>query len=105
MRFLKFLLIAPLAALLLIFAYANREPVTIYFDPIGGSGLAPVAAPAYLALLIAAAVGVIAGSFATWIGQGVYRRAARRAEAESARLRNELQAARLGATPPLARRA
>ena len=105
MRVLKLLLVMPLAALLLIFAYANREGVTIYFDPIGRSGLAPIEAPAYVVLLVAVALGVIAGSFATWLGQGYYRRAARRAQAEAARLRNELQAARLAPAPSLARQA
>jgi hypothetical protein len=103
MRFLKFLVMAPLAAVLLIFAYANRETVTIYFDPIGGSGLKPVPAPEYVVLFIAAGLGVVAGGAATWIGQGKHRRAARAAEAEVARLRLELQAARFAAAPSLAR--
>ena len=56
MRVLKFLFLAPLAALILIFAYANREWVTINFDPIGGSGLTPLATPQYVALLVAMAL-------------------------------------------------
>jgi uncharacterized integral membrane protein len=90
MRFLKFLVLTPLAAIILIFAFANREWVTIYFDPIGGHGLNPVQAPEYVALLIAAAVGVVAGSVATWIGQARHRHAARAAQAEAQRLRGEL---------------
>jgi uncharacterized integral membrane protein len=105
MRLLRYLILAPVAALILIFAFANREPVTIYFDPIGGHGLNPVQAPEYVALLLAMALGVVAGGAATWIGQGRRRRAARRAEAEAARLRQELQAARLAAAPALAKRA
>jgi hypothetical protein len=90
MRLLKFLIVAPIAALLLIFAFANREWVTIKFDPIGGSGLEPIQAPEYAVLLIAAGLGVVAGSVATWLGQGWRRRALREAEAEAARLRQEL---------------
>jgi uncharacterized integral membrane protein len=103
MRLLKYLILAPVAALILVFAFANRESVTIYFDPIGGHGLDPVRAPEFVALLLALAVGVVLGSVSTWIGQGRHRRAARRAEAEAARLRQELQAARFAATPSLAR--
>ena len=103
MRFLKFLVLAPLAAVILIFAFANREWVTINFDPVGISGLTPVQAPLFLILLIAAALGVIAGGATTWIGQGRHRRAAREAQAEAARLRAELHAARMGVAAPLVR--
>ena len=87
MAWLKLLLAAPFAAVLIAFLFANREWVTIAFDPIGGHGLEPVRAPQYVALLVAAGVGVVAGSVATWLGQGRHRRAAREAEAEAARLR------------------
>ena len=103
MRFLKFLVLAPFAALILVFAFANREAVTIFFDPFGVTGLAPTTAPKFVVLLIAVAVGVVAGGMMTWIGQGKHRRAAREAQAEAARLRAELQAARLGAAPSLVR--
>jgi hypothetical protein len=105
MRLLKFLVLAPLAALVLVFAFANRELVTIYFDPVGGHGLNPIEAPEYVVLLLAMALGVVAGGVATWIGQGKHRRAARAAQAEAARLRQELQSARFAATPSLARQA
>ena len=101
MRLLKFLILAPVAAMLLIFAFANREPVTIYFDPIGGHGLNPVQTPQYVALLLALAVGVVAGGLTTWFGQGRRRRAARGAQAEVARLRQELQAARFASAASL----
>jgi hypothetical protein len=105
MRVLKYLIAAPIAALILVFAFANREWVTIYFDPIGGSGLAPVPAPQYAVLLIAAALGVIAGSVTTWVGQGWRRRALREAEAEAARLRQELQSQRFTPPPTFTRQA
>jgi hypothetical protein len=91
MRFLKFLALTPVAALLLTFLYANREWVTINFDPGFGSGLRPVQAPQYAALLGAMAVGVVVGGVSTWMGQARQRRAAREAKAEAARLRAELQ--------------
>ena len=105
MRFFKFLLLTPVAAILLAFAFANREMVTIYFDPIGGYGVAPLPAPEYAVVFVAMALGVVAGGIAAWLGQGRHRRAAREAEAEVARLRHELQSARFSATPALARHA
>jgi hypothetical protein len=105
MRFLKLLVAAPLGALVIVFAFANRELVTIYFDPTGGRVIAPVQAREYVVLLIAAAAGVVAGGAATWIGQGRHRRAAREAEAEVARLRNELQTQRFSPPPSLTRQA
>ena len=103
MRLLKFLILTPLAALILVFAFANREDVTIKFDPFGLTGFAPKQAPVFFVLLIAVAVGALAGGVTSWIGQGKYRRAAREAQAEAARLRSELHAAHLGAAPSLAR--
>ena len=103
MRFLRFLVMAPVAALILVFAFANRDWVTIYFDPFDVSGLKPLPAPQYAVILAAIAVGVVAGGAATWIGQGRYRRAAREAEAEAARLRGQLQSARFATAPSLAR--
>lgn len=94
MVWLKLLLAAPVAAVLIAFLFANREWVTISFDPIGGHGLKPVQMPQYVALLVAAGVGVVAGSAATWLGQSRHRRAAREAEAEAARLRNAAPIAR-----------
>ena len=88
MGWLKLIFAAPVAAVLIAFLFANRDAVTIAFDPIGGHGLEPVRTPIYVALLAAAGVGVVAGSVATWIGQSRHRRAAREAEAEIARLRN-----------------
>jgi hypothetical protein len=102
MRFFKLIVIAPLTAVLLAFAFANRESITVYFDPLGGPTPPPLPAPAYVVLLVAVAVGVVIGSIATWFGQGKHRRAARVAQEEAARLRADLQAARSPASSSLA---
>jgi hypothetical protein len=103
MRLAKLLIVAPVAAVILAFAFANRDWVTINFDPVGGHGLEPVQVRQYVVMLVAAGLGVVAGSAATWIGQGWRRRAQREAEIEAARLRQELQAQRL--PPVLSRQA
>jgi len=99
MRLLKWIVILPVAAILVAFAFANREVVTIYLDPLGGGALPTLEAPQFLVLLIAGAVGVVAGSGATWLGQGRHRRRARMAEAEADRLRYEVQSARAALAP------
>jgi hypothetical protein len=105
MRFLAYLVMTPIAAVILVIAYANREWVTIGLDPTGYTGLQPIAAPQYAALLAAMAIGVVAGGVSSWLGQSGRRRALREAEIENRRLRGELQAARDAGAPVLARSA
>jgi len=98
-NFLKFLVLAPVAVLLLIFAFANRQIVTVSFDPFVEGDIAAfaVTAPLFLILILATMVGVLAGGAATWIAQGKYRKAARQSRAETERLRGEAQMQRLPA--------
>ena len=103
MSVLKLLVFTPLAAILLIFAFANRDGVTIRFDPTGYTGLQSVTAPEYAALFAAMAVGVVAGSLSTWLGQSARRRALGEAQAEIARLHGELEVARSTPEMSLAR--
>jgi uncharacterized integral membrane protein len=101
-RFLKFVIVAPIAIALLAFAFANRHIVTVSFDPFP-SGDVPafaITAPLFVVLILAAMIGVVAGGFAVWFAQGRYRRAARRSRAEADRWRAEAEAGR--ARPPAA---
>jgi uncharacterized integral membrane protein len=87
---LKWVVLTPLAVVLLIFALINRQTVTVSFDPFGGTPPAfAVTAPLFVVLGLAAMIGVIAGGIATWFAQGRHRRAARQARAEAQRLRTE----------------
>jgi uncharacterized integral membrane protein len=99
LRLLKYLIIAPFAIVFLAFAYANREDVVISFNPLETSGSGPLSlqGPLFLVILLAIAVGVVAGSVATWLGQGRHRRAAREYRGEAERLRADLAAR--GGTP------
>jgi hypothetical protein len=92
-NFLKFIVLAPIAILLLIFAFANRHLVTVSFDPFAEGDIVAFAitAPLFLVLLLAMMVGVIAGGVATWLAQGRYRKAARLNRVEAERLRAETQ--------------
>jgi hypothetical protein len=101
--------IAPIAILFLIFAFANRHVITVSFDPFSSGDAAAFAmqGPLFVVLILAVALGVIAGGIATWLAQGKHRRAARANRAEAERLRADLQQARglIPAGSALARRA
>lgn len=90
-KFLKYLILTPIVILLLVFAFANRQIVTVSFDPFGESDISAfaVTAPLFVVLLLATMAGVIAGGMATWLSQGKYRKAARRSRAEAEQLRSE----------------
>jgi len=101
------LVLLPVALLIVMFAVANRAPVSIALDPVGSEPpMVTVALPLFLVLLIALIAGVIIGGVAAWSRQRKWRRRARRlsadlkaAHAETAALRRrvEMQA------PPQAR--
>jgi uncharacterized integral membrane protein len=104
---LRLIVVAPVAILFLVFAFANRHIVTVSFDPFveGDIPAFALSAPLFVVLILAVMLGVIAGGAATWLAQGRYRRTARnsRAEAdqlrlETTRLRAEAQAARAAAS-------
>src|SRR5271165_2620913 len=101
--FIRFLLIAIVAIILVLFASANRQWVTVSFDPFGSidSAAFAVAAPLFAVAIVAAMLGVIAGAAATWVSQGRHRRAARQSRVEADRLRAEAQSLRAAqpATP------
>jgi uncharacterized integral membrane protein len=88
---LKWIVLAPLAVVLLVFALHNRQHVTVSFDPFGNSPALAVPLPLFVALGLAAMIGVFVGGIATWFGQARHRRAARQARAEIERLRAENQ--------------
>ena len=96
--FLKAIVLVPIAILAIAFAVANRQVVSISFDPFSsGNPVFVLAAPLFLLVFFLLTCGVVIGGVASWPGQNRNRRAARgaRAEArdaraENARLRTEL---------------
>jgi len=62
-RFLKLVVVVPIAIALLAFAFANRHIVTVSFDPFP-SGDVPafaISAPLFVILILTAMLGVVAG--------------------------------------------
>ncbi|MGA2795582.1 MAG: LapA family protein [Roseiarcus sp.] len=93
---LKFIVLTPIAVLILAFALANMHTVKVSFDPFAAGDVADFAitAPLFLILFLAVMIGVLAGGAATWLTQGKHRKAARENRAEAERLRGQVQALR-----------
>jgi uncharacterized integral membrane protein len=93
-RFLRVAILAICAIVILGFAFANRDFVTVSFDPFASSESAAlsIAAPLFVVVIVAAMLGVVAGAFATWLSQGRHRRASRQNRVEADRWRAQAQA-------------
>ncbi len=90
-RFLKFLVLAPVTLLFLAFAIANRQIVTVSFDPFNSGDIPSpqISVPLFFVLIAATMFGVVLGGVATWLRQGRFRKAARDANARAEDLRGE----------------
>jgi uncharacterized integral membrane protein len=99
-------ILVPLAIVIVGFAVANRQAVTISFDPFDASHPAYAATlPLFVIIFLLVILGVLVGGLAAWLRQGRWRATARRAEARSrelsseiAQLRRRLEAAELADT-------
>jgi uncharacterized integral membrane protein len=106
-RMLTWLIYVPVvfvAIVILLFAVANRQWVTLSLDPFNQAAPAlTFSAPLFLLLFGVLILGVVLGGSASWIKQGRHRRAGREARIEVARHRAEverLKALRDGNAPP-----
>ena len=112
-RFLKGLILLPVAIVVVLLAVANRQPVTVSFDPFSqGAPAFSLTVPLYALAFAAVALGVLIGGCGAWLGQEPNRRERRlrgreidRLRAESDRLRNAASLDRPAALPAPAGRA
>lgn len=89
------LILLPVALLIVVFAVANRAPVTISLDPfVGEPPMFSVSLPLFLLLLLLLIAGVIVGGIAAWMRQSRWRRRARRLSAELKASRAEAETLR-----------
>jgi uncharacterized integral membrane protein len=89
------IIVVPLAAVIIAFAVANRETVTVSFDPFSATSPAYAATlPLFAVILLVLIVGVLVGGIAAWLRQSKWRRAARQLDGENRTLRAELDAVR-----------
>ena len=84
------IIVVPLAAAIIAFAVANRQTVTVSFDPFSATAPAYAATLPLFAVIFAVLIlGVIAGGVAAWFGQAKWRRRARSLDAELRSLQQE----------------
>jgi len=107
-KIVSFLILVPLGLVIVALAVANRQVVTVSFDPFSAAAPAFVLhAPLFVLVFVLVIAGVIIGGIASWLKQGKYRRAVRRTESElrsareeTDRLRRELVAREAAASSP-----
>lgn len=98
-RIISLLILVPAAIVLIVLSVANRQPVTMAFNPFDTSDqMLSLTAPFFVFLFLALILGMVIGSVATWLKQGKYRTRARVQEREAVKWHSE--ADRLKANPP-----
>ena len=89
------IIVVPLVVVLVAFAVANRQAVTVSFDPFSQAAPAYAATLPLFAIVFAVLIlGVLVGGIAAWIRQGKWRRTARKLDADVRALHDELEAIR-----------
>jgi uncharacterized integral membrane protein len=92
-QILKWLVLAPLAILIIVFAVANRQWISVSLDPFSAEPPAfAITLPLFLVILLVLMLGVIVGGIAAWLGQRRWRKAARRLDAELRKAQAETEA-------------
>lgn len=86
-RIVSILVILPLSVLAVALAVANRKLVSVSLDPFSPDVPAlSVTAPLFAVIFAALIIGVVLGSFVTWMRQGRFRREAKIARREHRRM-------------------
>ena len=89
------IIVVPLVAVIVAFAVANRQAVTVSFDPFSSASPAYAATLPLFAIIFAVLIlGVLIGGIAAWIRQGNWRRTARALDADVRALHDELETIR-----------
>src|SRR5882724_3259286 len=93
-KFFAILVLVPLGIVIVMFAVANRQTITISFDPFDAVNPAfALKTPLFALIFVLVGLGVLVGGIAAWLKQHKWRSRARRAEAEARDLRSRLDAA------------
>jgi len=103
-KVLTIVIVVPLAVLIVAFAVANRQAVTVSFDPFSSANPAYAATlPLFVLIFALVILGVVVGGVATWLRQASWRRTARALDADVRTLHQELEAMRRRAAEDEAR--
>jgi uncharacterized integral membrane protein len=94
-RIVSILIVLPLAIVIVAFAVANRQAVTVSFDPFSATSPAYAATvPLFVMIFALLILGVVVGGVAAWIRQAKWRRTACRLDGEVRALHQEMDAIR-----------
>jgi uncharacterized integral membrane protein len=85
-KLFAWLLLPPVALIIIMFAIANRAPVTVDFDPLPFALVVPL----YAVVMFAMLLGLLFGGVAAWLTAGKWRRRARERGRESRKLEADL---------------
>src|ERR1041385_5375286 len=93
-KFVSAIILIPLAIIIVMFAVANREIISVSFDPFDSAQPAfALRLPLFILIFVLVGLGVLIGGIAAWLRQHKWRARARRAEAQARDLRSRLDAA------------
>jgi uncharacterized integral membrane protein len=94
------IILIPLAIVIVAFAVANRQNVTVSLDPFNPDvPAASFTKPLFIVLLAVLIFGVIVGGIASWLRQTKWRGMARRLEREVTNLRAEIEVLKRNSVP------
>jgi uncharacterized integral membrane protein len=86
-------ILVPLAIVIIAFAVANRETVTVSLDPFSSAEpAASLTLPLFALIILLLIIGVLIGGLASWLRQGKWRSTARRLERQVQALRKKVEA-------------
>jgi len=97
------LIVIPLAVIIVAFAVANRQMVTVSLDPFSADAPAAVVAlPLFALIILLLIIGVLIGGVSAWLRQGPWRSTARRLQREVGELRAKVDRLEGAAAGPAA---
>ncbi len=89
-KIVTFLILLPIAIVLIVLSVANRGAVTLALNPFQPSDtVLSVSGPLFVFLFVTFMLGMIVGSLATWFKQGKYRKKARTEAREAVKWHTE----------------
>ncbi|MBY5865476.1 LapA family protein [Rhizobium leguminosarum bv. viciae 248] len=89
-KIVNLLILLPLGIILIVFCVANRQSVTLAFNPFRPEDqVLAVSAPFFVFLVVALIAGMLIGAAATWFSQGKHRKRARTEAKEAIRWQSE----------------
>ena len=73
-RIVNVVILIPVAIVLIVLSVANRQPVTLAFNPFRPEdSVLSVTAPFFVYLFLTTILGLVLGALITWFAQGKYR--------------------------------